>query len=387
MRQLGAIGSRVLTGMPGILVRQRQQFVPPTRRVARKKIEIALTLASHVASAIHRIRLLEAQLQYEAKLEALHKHANELAGATTIGEIAENTIESMYATLGMKSCDFLTVEDDHLRLIDYRGWIPSDPDQKFPLDGLGILVKAANTKQTILLPDVREDSSYVEYVGKEAEGGKKYQPLSELCVPVISGGEVVAVLNTESNQLDFYDARDQVLLETLASHVASAIQRIKYREGMRDLAYKLNNLEPGGCYLSESHERCLKAYAVLSMENVPGLCIVREDPQRLVEGYGIKKDEIVLLSSRPFDDWETIDDLQLLSRTLSRFLESGEGVVLLVGLEYLITRFGFEVVYSFIQEKRFDFLRSKTVLLVPVDMRTLDEHQQALLSSEFTVLK
>jgi len=176
------------------------------------------------------------------------------------------------------------------------------------------------------------------------------------------------------------------LVEILASHVASAMQRIRNKEAMRALAYRLNNLQHGGFYLSDSHERCLKAYAVLSMEGVPGLSIVRDDPQRLVDKYGIKKEEIVLLSSRPFEGFETLDDLQAVSRRLSRFLESGEGVVLLDGLEYLISRFDFDAVYSFIQEKRFDFLRSKAVLLVPVEMKTLNEQERALLSSEFTLL-
>jgi hypothetical protein len=123
------------------------------------------------------------------------------------------------------------------------------------------------------------------------------------------------------------------------------------------------------------------------MEGVPGLCIVRDDPQRLVDIYGIKKDDIKLLSSRSFEGYETLRDLQSVSLALNRFLESGKGVVLLDGLEYLISRFGFDAVYSFIQEKRFDFLRSKAVLLVPIEMRTLDDRQQALLSSEFTLLE
>ena len=43
--------------------------------------------------------------------------------------------------------------------------------------------------------------------------------------------------------------------------------------------------------------------------------------------------------------------------------------------------------YTFIQEKRFDFLRSKAVLLVPLEMKTLNEQERALLSSDFTLLE
>ncbi|MHA2432868.1 MAG: DUF835 domain-containing protein [Candidatus Thorarchaeota archaeon] len=123
------------------------------------------------------------------------------------------------------------------------------------------------------------------------------------------------------------------------------------------------------------------------MQGVPGLCIVREDPQMVVENYGVKANEIMLLSSRSFKGFEALKDLQFVSLALSKFLESGRGVVLFDGLEYLIMRFGFDSVYSFIQEKRFDFLESEAVLLVPLDMDTLDSREKALLSSEFNLLE
>jgi hypothetical protein len=256
---------------------------------------------------------------------------------------------------------------------------------KFHLDGRGIIGKALKQKRAIRLSDTRDDPDYISPKEVQIFGAHRdYR--SELAVPVVAD-DVIAVLNVESTTLDAFSIQDQELMETLANHVASAIHRIKNREKVRELAYRLNNLEPGGCYLSESHERCLKAYAVLSMEGVPGLCIVREDPQTLIDYYGIKKEDIILLSSRAFRDFKTLADLQSVSRELSKFLESGEGVVLLDGLEYLISRFEFNSVYHFIQEKRFDFLRSKAVLLVPLERKTLDERQQALLSSEFTLFE
>jgi hypothetical protein len=234
---------------------------------------------------------------------------------------------------------------------------------------------------------LREGALERMYYSDRLHEAEKLDFLSELEAEIVVDDGVVAILSAKSIQPDAYTEQDNVLLETLASHIESALERINHAQEVKQLAYKLNNLEPGGCYLSESHDRCLKAYAVLSMEGVPGLCIVRDDPQRLVDNYGIKRDDIRLLSSRPFEDYEPLGDLQSVSLALNRFLESGEGVVLLDGLEYLISRFGFEAVYSFIQEKRFDFLRSKAVLLVPMDMETIEGREKALLSSEFTLLE
>jgi len=353
------------------------------------------TLASHVASSIQRINLSEAKERYEERLKDLHRHASLLSATNNVQKMADHTIDAMYNILGFGWCHFMIVEEDHLKVISMRGDTSQERkdalkagEYKLPLNGEGITVRTANLKKAMLVHDVREDPDYVDYAPAHNEYGEPiYASLSELTVPVIANDEVLAVLNTESPNLNEYNEQDQELLETLASHVASAMLRIRAKDAVRDLAYRLNSLKPGGCYLSDSHERCLKAYAILSMQGVPGLCIVREDPQSLVENYGINAEEIVLLSSRPFRDFETISNLQAVSLRISQFLESGRGVVLFDGLEYLITRFGFETVYRFIQEKRFDILESGAVLIVPLDMETLDGREKALLSSEFNMLE
>ena len=103
--------------------------------------------------------------------------------------------------------------------------------------------------------------------------------------------------------------------------------------------------------------------------------------------YGLGRESIVLLSTRPVSGFETVGDLQEVSRLIAAFLEeNGEPVVLLDGLEYLVSRHGFDPVYSFIQEKRFDFLDAGAVLLVPVDPATLSERERALIASEVATL-
>lgn len=164
-------------------------------------------------------------------------------------------------------------------------------------------------------------------------------------------------------------------------------ERKRAMEEARRLAYRLNGVEPRGCYMSPSHERCFKAYADLTHHGVPGLCVTREDPGRLVADYGFKEECVLLLSSRPVGGYMTVSDLEEVSGAIARFIEeNGEPVVLLDGLEYLVSRFGFDPVYSFIQEKRFDFLDAGAVLLVPVDPATLSEREMALIASEIATL-
>ena len=174
--------------------------------------------------------------------------------------------------------------------------------------------------------------------------------------------------------------------------VLSMVQDIteqKEAEGrVRELVYRLDGVSPGNSYLCESHEQCLKIFVDLTMHDIPSLCIIRENPQELIEHYDLKTEKIILLSSRPIAGCRAVDSLQDVSLVMSQFLkESGESVVLLDGLEYLITNFGFGAVYKMLQEKRFDFLEAKSVLLIPVALETLNSQERALLLTELKILK
>jgi PAS domain S-box-containing protein len=93
------------------------------------------------------------------------------------------------------------------------------------LDGeRGITVTVAQTGEPIYLPDVREDSRYVD-AGMDSR--------SELCVPLLMGEQVIGVLNAESDRLDAFDKEEQRLFSTLADQAALAIENARLYEQMR----------------------------------------------------------------------------------------------------------------------------------------------------------
>lgn len=156
---------------------------------------------------------------------------------------------------------------------------------------------------------------------------------------------------------------------------------------LRNLSYQLNGLAAGESYLCETHEQAFKAYADLTFHGVPGLCIMREDPARVIKTYGVKPQDVRLLSSKSVKGAAALPDLQSVALAISEFLRlHGDGVVLLDGLEYLVSVFGFDAVFRLIQEKRFDFLENGAVLLVPVDVAVLTTKEKALLLSELKML-
>ncbi len=188
-------------------------------------------LAEHVASTIRELKERERRKRYEARLEALHRHANELQLASTIHHICEFTLDAMENTLGFKNSSFQIVTNKSLQAIDVRGAPLSDT--LMPLSGKGITVRAANTKRSILISDIRSDPDFVK---------GSTDSLSELAVPVIVDGETIGVINVESLDLDAFTEEDKHLLETLTQHVGSAIGRIKSLESEHSHKAKLEAL-------------------------------------------------------------------------------------------------------------------------------------------------
>jgi hypothetical protein len=153
-------------------------------------------------------------------------------------------------------------------------------------------------------------------------------------------------------------------------------------EKVMDLTYNLSGVNRGESYLCNSLDSCLRVVSDLRTRGVSGMCIVREDPELIVKKYNLKPDDIVLLSSKPVKGFKAVDGLQEIAIAVTKFLKTDGGVVLMDGLEYLISRFGFNTVYRCLQEKRIEFMETGAVLLLPFNMETLDTRERSQLLSE-----
>lgn len=87
-----------------------------------------------------------------------------------------------------------------------------------PMIGKGITGWVAQNGQSVRLGDVRLDPRYYAL----REGIR-----SELCVPLRLGDRVLGVVNVESRRPDAYTSADQRLLETVAVHMAVALENAR----------------------------------------------------------------------------------------------------------------------------------------------------------------
>lgn len=157
----------------------------------------------------------------EERLSALNFYSGKLNVANDLQQIYELTLDAMEKMLGFENAAFMVVEKDILRGVCQRGF--PEPWLDLPLDGTkkGLTVKAVKTRQVILVDDVKKDKNY-------AEANPRVR--SEVVVPIEIEGKVLGVLDIESQKVRAFSEKDVMLLQILASHVATAISNFEKRK-------------------------------------------------------------------------------------------------------------------------------------------------------------
>jgi hypothetical protein len=146
----------------------------------------------------------------------------------------------------------------------------------------------------------------------------------------------------------------------------------------------------GTCYLIES-KKSDHAYMMLlrSMnDNGKGLVITRIHPDRIKEDFGLVKVPIIWLATQPGPDRVDPASLSILQHTIVDALQKeGATIVLLDGLEYLISENQSDKVLRMMYAVRDAVTVCGAMLLVPLDPEVLSTRDLALLEREFDIIR
>jgi len=92
--------------------------------------------------------------------------------------------------------------------------------------------------------------------------------MSELCIPVLDEGKVVATLNVESDKKGDFDEEDVITMEAVASQVAVAVRNRKLYNDVKGFNRKLQSaVDEKTLELRRAHERILDQQRLLQKEN------------------------------------------------------------------------------------------------------------------------
>ena len=147
-------------------------------------------------------------------------------------------------------------------------------------------------------------------------------------------------------------------------------------------------LEKGLIYLFDrgNDGNCMDVFADQVKHNVQGLCITRHNPGKIRVDHGLEKTPIVWLNGSDLPTGEHCikpDNLTGLGATINKFIaEANDGMVLLDGIEYLISRNGFESVLKFMHLLNDRVMSSRCRIVLCIDPLTLEQRQYHLLLTE-----
>ncbi|QLH75588.1 MAG: DUF835 domain-containing protein [Methanomassiliicoccales archaeon] len=146
----------------------------------------------------------------------------------------------------------------------------------------------------------------------------------------------------------------------------------------------IEELERSFTYLIKE-EKPEKAYEFFEKEikkGSKGFCVTRNYPVKIKAKYDIGDTPMIWLSNVGKESSLRPKDLEKLSYSLEQFLSSSGGIILLDGLEYLITNNNFLTVLRFVQSLRDQVAINHSILLMALNPSTLDPHELNLLEKE-----
>ena len=148
------------------------------------------------------------------------------------------------------------------------------------------------------------------------------------------------------------------------------------------------HFEKGCMYMFDKRkgDQSYEVFADQVKHNIQGLCVTRQNPKKIREQYGLEKTPIIWLTGGEGLAGEISikpDNLTSLGATLGKFLtQSKNGLVLIDGVEYLMTRNGYDAVLKVVHFLNDKAMTSDCMILFCIDPMTMDERQYRILLTE-----
>lgn len=143
-------------------------------------------------------------------------------------------------------------------------------------------------------------------------------------------------------------------------------------------------LEEGSTYLilEERTRRSYELFEKAIRSGMKGFCVTRNYPLKIKARYDLEGVPMIWLSNIGKENTIRPKDLEKLSFSLDQFITKERGIILLDGLEYLITNNNFLTVLRFLQSLRDQVAINNSILLLALNPSTLEPSELNLLEKE-----
>jgi GAF domain-containing protein len=211
------VGQRIL-GALDVQSTQAYSFV-------QEDVSVLRILADQMAIAVINSELFADTQEHLSQSRLLHHVTTAAASGTTLEEALAGAVQGLQVTLGGDRVSILLADKDRksLSIKSFIGYSEEVGELKIPF-GEGVTGWVAVHQQPQRINDVSQDPRYIE-AGSNVH--------SELAVPLVYRGELLGVLNVESDQVGAYNENDEEMLGTLGGSLAAIIANARLIEQVR----------------------------------------------------------------------------------------------------------------------------------------------------------
>ncbi len=205
--------------------------VAPPRHFGPEDLGLLELFARHTAIAIDNARRYSEEKRRAARFALLSKVTATISLSDDLDVLLQRIADAVHQTLGFANVDIPLIDPDdpqylviRIRGGDYKRRIQQV--DRLPIT-TGIMGAAARERRTQVVNDVAADPRYVNPPGV-------IPACAELAIPVMWRGQVLGVLNVESDQP--FDMLDVTSLEIVANHLGVAVQNVRLAADSREAA-------------------------------------------------------------------------------------------------------------------------------------------------------
>ncbi|HOM95659.1 MAG: DUF835 domain-containing protein [Candidatus Methanofastidiosa archaeon] len=190
------------------------------------------------------------------------------------------------------------------------------------------------------------------------------------------------------------EKEDENLITLISGEITPFLLKFKYNiitNGEDEAPFPIKyEIPPGRSFIvyENKYEKSFEIFKDLVTHNISGLAITRTPPESLKTIYDLEKTPFIWLSK--IEGPNTISPIYINSimNLIKDFIENAkESVIILEGLEYIISQNNFDIVIKFIQALRDLILIENSRLIIPLNKDMFNRKEITQIEKELDVLK
>ena len=192
-------------------------------------------LANQAAAAIANAELFQQERTRAAHLALVGQIAQEVNAIQDLDELFEQVVQLTCKTFGFHPVSIFGI-DEHTdeAVIQASSIREIEPGQIRIPSEIGLIGTAVAGKQTIVSNYTLDDERFLVHLGEE---GPDTLTKAEIVIPLIVDGQLLGVLDVQSEEPGVFRRQEQAVLEALAAQVAIAIHKTRQLAVQREQAW------------------------------------------------------------------------------------------------------------------------------------------------------